>query len=129
MKSLIAGALGLVLFALALTGAAAALPPLAQNKPINDQLFAAAVGDLHRILLTGGVFLYPADARPRYAAGHIRLLYEAVPIALLMQQAGGAATDGTTPILARVPTGHHEKTPLVFGAADEVARIATYLSD
>lgn len=100
-----------------------------RGEDVNMRWIAAAAGDLHRILLQGGVFLYPADARPRYASGHIRLLYEAVPIALLMQQAGGAATDGTRPILARVPTGHHEKTPLVFGAADEVARIATYLSD
>jgi fructose-1,6-bisphosphatase I len=94
----------------------------------NMRWIAAAVGDLHRILLTGGVFLYPADARPGYAAGHIRLLYEAVPIALLMEQAGGAATDGIAPILGQVPDAPHAKTPLVFGAADEVATVATYLT-
>ena len=99
-----------------------------RGEDVNMRWIAAAVGDLHRILLTGGVFLYPADARPRYAKGHIRLLYEAVPIALLIEQAGGAATDGTARILDQFPSDHHQKTPLVFGAADEVARIATYLS-
>ena len=99
-----------------------------RGEDVNMRWIAAAVGDLHRILLTGGVFLYPADARPRYRQGHIRLLYEAVPIAKLMHEAGGAATDGIVPILDLVPTDPHQKTPLVFGATEEVARIARYLS-
>lgn len=95
----------------------------------NMRWIAAAVGDLHRILMQGGVFLYPADTRPGYANGHLRLLYEAFPTAFLMAQAGGAATDGTTPILARTPSEIHARTPLIFGSAGEVARIETYLRD
>jgi fructose-1,6-bisphosphatase I len=94
----------------------------------NMRWIAAAVGDLHRILIQGGVFLYPADTRPGYGEGHLRLLYEAFPMAFLMEQAGGAATDGTTPILQRTAADVHAKTPLIFGSKDEVARIATYLA-
>lgn len=100
-----------------------------RGRDVNMRWIAAAVGDLHRILQRGGAFLYPADARPKYAHGHLRLAYEAAPIALLMEQAGGAATDGTRPILDLVPETPHQKTPLFFGAADEIALISRYLSD
>ena len=93
----------------------------------NMRWIAAAVGDLHRILMQGGVFLYPSDTRPGYGQGHLRLLYEAFPIAFLMAQAGGSATDGIGAILERTPDHIHAKTPLVFGSAQEVARIAGYL--
>ncbi|CTQ50616.1 fructose-1,6-bisphosphatase [Jannaschia donghaensis] len=93
----------------------------------NMRWIAAAVGDLHRILMQGGVFLYPSDTRPGYADGHLRLLYEAFPVAFLMAQAGGSATDGTGYILDRTPNDIHAKTPLVFGSRNEVARIADYL--
>ena len=89
---------------------------------------AAAVGELHRILLLGGCFLYPADARKGYENGRLRTIYEAVPIAFLIEQAGGRATDGLNPILDRVPVALHENTALIFGAADEVDLIARYLS-
>ncbi|MCT9000440.1 class 1 fructose-bisphosphatase [Chelativorans intermedius] len=95
---------------------------------VNMRWIAAAVGDLHRILLRGGVFLYPADHRPGYEKGHLRLLYEAFPIAFLIEQAGGAATDGYGPILARTPADIHEKTALVFGSAAEVATVQSYLN-
>lgn len=94
---------------------------------INMRWIAAAVGDLHRILLKGGAFLYPADARPGYADGHLRLLYEAFPIAMLMEQAGAAASDGRGDILDRTPVAIHEKTPLIFGARAEVAAIQSRL--
>ena len=94
----------------------------------NMRWLAAAVGELHRILLKGGTFLYPADVRPGYERGRLRLLYEAVPIAFLIEQAGGAATDGLHPILDLLPDHPHVHTPLVFGAADEVALIARHLS-
>ncbi len=98
-----------------------------RGQDFNMRWIAAAVGDLHRILLKGGVFLYPADARPGYEKGHLRLLYEAFPIAFLMEQAGGAATDGDGPILDRTPAEIHEKTPLVFGSAAEVVTLQSYL--
>ena len=94
---------------------------------VNMRWIAAAVGDVHRILLKGGVFLYPADDRPGYDKGHLRLLYEAFPIAFLIEQAGGTASDGTGAILDRTPVDIHEKTPLFFGASKEVARIEAHL--
>jgi fructose-1,6-bisphosphatase I len=93
----------------------------------NMRWLAAAVGELHRILLQGGVFLYPGDRRAGYEFGRLRLVYEAAPIAFLIEQAGGLATDGRTAILDRLPASLHEHTPLVFGAADEVRTIGRYL--
>jgi fructose-1,6-bisphosphatase I len=97
------------------------------GKPFNMRWIAAAVGDLHRILRRGGVFLYPADRRPAYRDGYLRLTYEAFPIAFLVEQAGGAATDGTRPILDRTATAPHVRTPLIFGSRAEVARITRHL--
>lgn len=91
-----------------------------RGKDFNMRWLAAAVGELHRILLQGGAFLYPADRRKGYESGRLRLIYEAVPIAFLMEQAGGHATDGHGPILDRLPVALHEHTPLIFGAAQEV---------
>ena len=89
---------------------------------------AAAVGELHRILLQGGMFMYPADIRRGYERGRLRLVYEAVPIAFLIEQAGGHATDGAEPILDRQPGALHENTPLFFGAAEEVDTVGRYLT-
>jgi fructose-1,6-bisphosphatase I len=99
-----------------------------RGRDFNMRWLAAAVGELHRILLLGGCFLYPADSRKGYENGRLRTLYEATPIAFLIEQAGGAATDGLSPILDRLPQTHHENTPLIFGCKDEVNIIARYLS-
>ena len=98
-------------------------------KDFNMRWLASLVGDTHRILSRGGVFLYPADKRPGYERGRLRLLYEAAPIALLVEQAGGEATDGLARILDKVPGGLHERTPLVFGSSEKVARVAEHHSD
>jgi fructose-1,6-bisphosphatase I len=90
---------------------------------------AVLVAEAHRILLRGGAYLYPADARPGFEHGRLRLIYEAAPIAMLMEQAGGAATDGQARILARTPAALHERTPLVFGSALHVAAIRQYHVD
>jgi fructose-1,6-bisphosphatase I len=92
-----------------------------RGRDFNMRWLAAAVGELHRIVERGGVFMYPADPRPGYEEGRLRLLYEAFPIAWLIEQAGGTASDGKGPILDRVPTSLHENTPLFFGARDEMA--------
>ena len=91
-----------------------------RGRDFNMRWLAPAVGELHRILLKGGAFLYPADARPGYGDGRLRLIYECVPIAFLIEQAGGRATDGHGPILDRVPRGPHDFTPLFFGASEEI---------
>jgi len=93
----------------------------------NMRWIAAAVGDLHRILRRGGVFMYPGDSRAGYERGFLRLAYEAFPIAYLMQQAGGEATDGAGPILDLTPADPHARVPLFFGSATEVATLRTYL--
>ena len=77
------------------------------------------VADLHRNLITGGVFLYPADTSA--PEGKLRLMYEAAPLAMVVEQAGGAATDGRTPILDLVPKRLHQRTPLVIGSKVDVA--------
>ncbi len=90
---------------------------------------AAAVGELHRILLQGGAFMYPADQREGYREGRLRLAYEAVPIAFLIEAAGGSATDGTNRILDLVAKTPHQNIPLVFGAREEVDIITKYIAE
>jgi fructose-1,6-bisphosphatase I len=85
--------------------------------------------EAYRILVRGGVFLYPADERRGYMAGRHRLIYEANPISFLIEQAGGAATDAVHRILDLWPTELHACTPFVFGSSDVVHRIARYHTD
>lgn len=99
-----------------------------RGRDFNMRWLAAAVGELHRILLKGGAFLYPADRRPGYENGRLRLIYECVPIAFLVEQAGGQASDGTQSIRYRKPIALHDMTPLIFGAKDEVETILDYLA-
>jgi len=100
-----------------------------REKDFNMRWIASLVADAYRILIRGGVFLYPGDSRRGYSNGRLRLVYEANPIAMLIEQAGGAATDGTNPIMDLLPSSLHQRTPLVFGAAREVARIGRYHTD
>jgi len=85
----------------------------------NARYIGSLVADFHRNLLLGGVFMYPADAET--PQGKLRLLYEAAPLAMIAEQAGGAATDGKQPILDIVPTELHQRTPLLIGSKDDVA--------
>lgn len=95
----------------------------------NMRWVASMVADCHRILVRGGVYLYPRDMRPGYENGRLRLIYEGNPIAFLVEQAGGKAFDGRTRILDLVPTAIHQRVPLMFGSADEVDRIARYVAN
>jgi fructose-1,6-bisphosphatase I len=95
----------------------------------NTRWIASLVAECHRILARGGVFLYPNDARKSYGEGRLRLIYEASPIAFLVEQAGGKAYDGCTRILDLRPRRLHQRTPLIFGSAGEIDRIASYKSD
>jgi fructose-1,6-bisphosphatase I len=84
----------------------------------NARYIGSLVADFHRNLITGGIFLYPADTNsPR---GKLRLLYEAAPLAFIAKAAGGLATDGERPILDIEPTELHQRTPLVIGSTDDV---------
>ncbi len=100
-----------------------------RGRDFNMRWIASMVADAYRILIRGGVFLYPSDMRKGYRQGRLRLVYEANPIAMIVEQGGGAATDGTMRILDIVPSSLHQRTPLVFGAAKEVAKITRYLTD
>ena len=82
------------------------------------------VADFHRTLLKGGVFLYPPTKKA--PGGKLRLMYEANPLALLAEQAGGAATDGQQRILSKAPTALHERTSLVIGSKTEVDRALSF---
>jgi fructose-1,6-bisphosphatase I len=98
--------------------------PRAEN--FNMRWIASMVAEVHRILVRGGVYLYPSDARQGYRNGRLRLIYEANPIAFLMEQADGQGSTGRERILDRVPRLLHERVPLVFGAREEVERIERY---
>ncbi len=100
-----------------------------RGKNFNMRWVASMVADLNRILMRGGVYLYPGDSRRGYSKGRLHLLYEAFPAAMLMEQAGGGAIDGQRPILDITPDDIHARTPLVFGSRNKVARIQRYLAE
>ncbi len=95
----------------------------------NMRWLGCVAADAYRVLLRGGIYLYPGDARPGYGRGRLRLVYEANPIAMLMEQAGGTATDGFVPILEIAPQKLHQRVPLIFGSRDKVARVVSLHMD
>ena len=95
-----------------------------RGKNFNMRWVGSLVAETHRILSRGGAFLYPGDARPKYDMGRLRMVYEVAPMAFLIEQAGGKATDGKSPILSLQAGELHERRPLVFGSAEEVDEIA-----
>jgi fructose-1,6-bisphosphatase I / sedoheptulose-1,7-bisphosphatase len=97
-----------------------------RDKDFNMRWIASLVAEAHRILMRGGVFLYPRDSKEPAKAGRLRLLYEANPIAFIIEQADGRASTGRERILGVKPSDLHQRVPLVFGAADEVERIISY---
>ncbi|CDO05856.1 class 1 fructose-bisphosphatase [Mycolicibacterium cosmeticum] len=97
-----------------------------RGRDFNMRWVASLVAETHRILSRGGVFLYPRDSKQPAKAGRLRLLYEANPMAFLIEQAGGVATTGRERILDVVPSDIHQRISLIFGARDEVERIAEY---
>ena len=91
-----------------------------RKKNFGMRWVGSLVADASRILIRGGVFLYPSDARTKYKNGRLRLTYEANPIAFLIEQAGGKAINGIDNILAVPVKNIHQRSPLVFGSSDEV---------
>jgi fructose-1,6-bisphosphatase len=92
----------------------------------NMRWIASLVAETFRILTRGGVFLYPADARHRALGGRLRLLYECNPIAMIVEQAGGAASTGRERVLGVEPSGLHQRVPFIFGSRSEVELIESY---
>ena len=97
-----------------------------RGKDFNMRWIASMVAEAHRILMRGGVFMYPRDTKDLSKPGRLRLLYEANPIGLIMEQAGGRASTGETAMLKVQPTALHQRIGLVFGSKNEVERIERY---
>ncbi|WP_396219331.1 class 1 fructose-bisphosphatase [Gemmatimonas sp.] len=92
----------------------------------NMRWIASLVAETHRILMRGGVFLYPRDSKAATKHGRLRMLYETNPIAFLIEQAGGMASTGERRMMDEQPTGLHQRSGFVFGSSEEVLRIEQY---
>ncbi len=98
-----------------------------EKRPYSLRYIGSLVADFHRTLLYGGIFMYPPDrAKPE---GKLRLVYEAAPLAYLVEQAGGAASNGRGPIRDVVPATLHARTPLYIGSPHEVSRLESYVAE
>ncbi len=95
----------------------------------NMRWIASLVAEAYRILLRGGLFLYPGDHREGYADGRLRLTYEANPMALIAENAGGGATDGHRRVLDILPAGIHVRSPLIFGSKTLVDLVSRFYAD
>ena len=100
-----------------------------RGKDFNTRWIASMVAEAHRILMRGGVFMYPRDTKDPKKPGRLRLLYEANPIGFIMEQAGGRASTGRQAVLGVKPTELHQRIGLVFGSKNEVERIERYHHD
>ncbi len=100
-----------------------------RGRDFNMRWVASLVAETHRILMRGGVFLYPRDRKDPSKAGRLRLLYEANPIGFVIEQAGGRASTGLAPVLDVAPEHLHQRIGFVFGAREEVERIERYYRD
>lgn len=100
-----------------------------RGRDFNMRWIASLVAETHRILMRGGVFMYPRDRKDLSRPGRLRLLYEANPIGFIVEQAGGRASTGLCPILGVVPENAHQRISFVFGAKAEVERIERYHRD
>jgi fructose-1,6-bisphosphatase len=100
-----------------------------RGKDFNMRWVASLVGEVHRILIRGGLFMYPKDTKTPSKPGRLRLLYEANPMAMLVEQAGGRASTGRGRILDLLPAEIHQRVPLILGCRSEVERIELYHSE
>jgi fructose-1,6-bisphosphatase I len=98
--------------------------PEAPKKPFSLRYVGSMVADVHRTLIYGGIFMYPADKQSK--TGKLRLLYEASPMAMIVEQAGGKATTGTQRILDIVPTDIHERVPVYLGSSKNIEELERY---
>jgi fructose-1,6-bisphosphatase I/sedoheptulose-1,7-bisphosphatase len=97
-----------------------------RQRDFNMRWIASMVAEVHRILMRGGVFMYPKDTKDPGKPGRLRLLYEANPISLLIEQAGGCATTGRERVLGVMPAALHQRVPVILGSRHEVERIDRY---
>jgi fructose-1,6-bisphosphatase len=97
-----------------------------RQRDFNMRWIASMVAEVHRILMRGGVFMYPRDTKDSTKPGRLRLLYEANPIAMLVEQAGGKASTGRERLLDLQPDALHQRVPVILGSREEVERIDRY---
>lgn len=97
-----------------------------RGRDFNMRWVASMVADVHRLLSRGGVFIYPRDKRDPRQPGRLRLLFEANPMAFIVEQAGGRASTGTERILSLVPESMSQRVPVILGSAEEVERLESY---
>jgi fructose-1,6-bisphosphatase I len=97
------------------------------NRPYTSRYIGSMVADLHRTLVKGGIFIYPASKR--YPNGKLRLMYECNPLSFIIEQAGGIATDGETRILEIEPTAIHQRTPIYIGSPANVKKACSFLKE
>lgn len=97
-----------------------------REKDFNMRWVACMVGDIHRILCRSGIFMYPYDLKDPKKAGRLRLMYEANPMSMLIEQAGGASTTGRVRILDIQPTDLHQRVPVIIGSKNEVNLVTGY---
>jgi fructose-1,6-bisphosphatase I / sedoheptulose-1,7-bisphosphatase len=100
-----------------------------RGKDFNMRWFGSLVAEVHRILMRGGVFLYPRDRKDPTKPGRLRLIYEANPVSFIVEQAGGRSISGLDRVLDITPSELHQRIGLIFGAQEEVDRIAAYHRD
>ena len=103
-------------------------PDVEKGRPYTARYIGSLVSDFHRNLLKGGIFMYPADRKdPKKPSGKLRLMFEAAPMAMVAEQAGGAATDGQRRILDIEPETLHDRVPLFVGSRDDVDEAGRFL--
>lgn len=103
-------------------------PDVGKGRPYTARYIGSLVSDFHRNLLKGGIFMYPADRKdPKKPSGKLRLMFEAAPMAMVVEQAGGAATDGVRRILDIEPETLHDRVPLFVGSQEDVDEAGRFL--
>jgi len=97
-----------------------------RGENFNMRWVASMVAEVHRILVRGGIFMYPKDTKDAAKAGKLRLMYEANPMSFIVEQAGGLSSTGRERILDIMPTGLHQRVPVILGSRNEVLRLVSY---
>ncbi|HET7930925.1 MAG TPA: class 1 fructose-bisphosphatase, partial [Rhodanobacteraceae bacterium] len=100
-----------------------------RERDFNMRWVASMVADVHRIITRGGTFMYPLDEKVKAKGGKLRLMYEANPMSLIVEQAGGAASTGRQRLLEVVPDGLHQRVPVILGSKNEVEEAVRYHAD
>lgn len=97
-----------------------------REKNFNMRWVASMVAEVHRILIRGGIFMYPFDTKEAGKAGKLRIMYEANPMSFIVEQAGGMCSTGRERIMEVQPTGLHQRVPVILGSKNEVERVVSY---